>query len=211
MRRMRSITLKLVFSFVGVSLVSVLLIVLFARYTTDQEFRRFTTTNDRSNLMQTLQAYYTTNGSWKGIDNADLFLRYPAPGNSPPPRPSSSLVVADQSGTVIRPGANFRLGDTVPADAIERGAPIRVDGKTVGYLIFSPTPFDRNSPERDFLDRTTQFLFYSALATMAIALLIGILLSRSLTSPIRALTQATHAVSQGDLSQQVPIRSRDEL
>jgi signal transduction histidine kinase len=112
---------------------------------------------------------------------------------------------------VIRAGSNFKVGDTVPEEQIERGAPIQVDGETVGHLIFSPPPFDANSPERNFLDRTTQFLLYSALVTMALALLLGVFLSRSLTSPIRELTQATHAVSQGDLSQQVPIRSSDEL
>ena len=47
MTLMRSITLKLILSFLGISLVSVLLIVVFARYTTDREFRRFTLTNDR--------------------------------------------------------------------------------------------------------------------------------------------------------------------
>jgi len=41
--------------------------------------------------------------------------------------------------------------------------------------------------------------------------LLGVLLSRTLTRPIRELTQATHAVSEGDLSQQVPVRSNDEL
>jgi nitrogen fixation/metabolism regulation signal transduction histidine kinase len=44
-----------------------------------------------------------------------------------------------------------------------------------------------------------------------IALLLGTFLSRTLTRPIRELTQATHAVSEGDLSQQVPVRSSDEL
>jgi signal transduction histidine kinase len=46
---------------------------------------------------------------------------------------------------------------------------------------------------------------------MVIALLLGIILSRTLTRPIRELTRATHAVSEGDLSQQVPVRSKDEL
>jgi signal transduction histidine kinase len=44
-----------------------------------------------------------------------------------------------------------------------------------------------------------------------IALLLGIFLSRTLTRPIRELTRATHAVSEGDLSQQVTVRSNDEL
>jgi signal transduction histidine kinase len=161
--------------------------------------------------MGTLQDYYITHGSWDGIQQAELFTRYPAPADSPPPKTFNPLTVTDQAGKVIRAGSNFKAGDTVPEEQIERGAPIQVEGETVGYLIFSAPPFDANSPERDFLDRTTQFLLYSALATMAIALLLGIFLSRSLTSPIRELTQATHAVSQGDLSQQVPIRSSDEL
>ncbi len=208
---MRSITFKLILSFLGISLVSVLLIVAFARYTTDREFRRFTTTNDRSTLMGSLQEYYSTHGSWVGIDHAELFMRYPPPANNPPPKPYSFMAVTDQFGRVIRAGANYKLGDTVPAEEIRHGTPIQVDGKTVGHLIFSPPPFNANSPERNFLDRTTQFLIYSGLATAAIALLLAILLSRNLTSPIRELTQATHAVSQGDLSQQVPIRSSDEL
>jgi two-component system sensor histidine kinase BaeS len=207
---MRSITLKLIFSFLCISLVSVLLIVLFARYTTSQEFRRFTETNDRSNLMETLEDYYLANGSWEGIERAELFRRYPAPSEKHP-RPENGLIVTDPSGTVIRPGPSYRVGDTVPADQIQRGAPIQVDGKTVGYLIFSPPPFDQNSPERDFLNRTEQFLIYSALGATAIALLLGILFSRTLTSPIRELTRATHAMSEGDLSQQVPVRSNDEL
>ncbi|HLO29576.1 MAG TPA: ATP-binding protein [Anaerolineales bacterium] len=208
---MRSITIKLVLSFLCISLVSVLLIVLFARYTTDQEFRRFTTTNNRSTLMDTLHDYYVTHGSWDNIEHAELFVRFGGPNNKPPPRPYNALMVTDQFGKVIRAGSNSSLGDIISPDKIQSGTPIQVDGKTVGYLIFSPPPFDADSPERNFLNRTNQLLIYSALATTAIALLLGVLLSRSLTSPIRELTQATHAVSQGDLSQQVPIRSNDEL
>src|SRR5574341_828834 len=208
---MRSITLKLIFSFLCISLVSVLLIVLFVRYTTDREFRQFTETNNRSTLMDSLEDYYVTHGSWNGIERAELFMRFPTPNNNPPPKPYNPVTVTDQSGKVIRAGSNFRLGDTIPAEEIQRGTLIQVDGKTVGYLILSSPPFEEDSPERNFLNRTAQLLVYSALATTAIALLLGILLSRNLTSPIRQLTQATHAVSQGDLSQQVPIRSNDEL
>jgi signal transduction histidine kinase len=42
-------------------------------------------------------------------------------------------------------------------------------------------------------------------------LLLGIFLSRTLTRPIRELTRATHAISEGDLSQQVKVRTNDEL
>jgi signal transduction histidine kinase len=208
---MRTITLKLVFSFLGISLVSILLIVLFVRYTTDREFRRFTETNDRSTIMDTLENYYIVHGSWDGIDTAELFRRIPDTKDSPPPEPYSPLTVVDQAGKVIRAGSGFNLGAMISSDELQRGTPIQVDGQTVGYLIFAPPPFDENSPERNFLNRTAQYLVYSALATTFLALILGILLSRSLTSPIRELTRATHAVSEGDLSQQVRVRSGDEL
>lgn len=208
---MRSITLKLILSFLFISLVSILLIVAYIRYTTAQEFRRFTATNDRYSLMDTLEDYYLAHGSWKDIESAELLLRFPTPHDNPPRRPYNALTVTDQFGKVIRAGSDSRLGDHLPASEFQRGTPIQVNGDTVGYLIFSPPPFDEDSPERNFLIRTTQFLMYGALAATGIALLLGTVLSRSLTSPIRELTQATHAVSQGDLSQQVPVRSNDEL
>ncbi len=208
---MRSITLKLIFSFLSISLVSILLIVVFIRYTTDREFRRFTIINERSSLMDTLQTYYVMQGSWDGIEHVQLFVRFPAPDDNPPPKPYNALTVTDQFGKVLRAGSKFEVGDTLPEQEFQSGTPIQVEGETVGYLIFSPPPFDENSPERNFLLRTTQLLLYGALAAIAIALILGVLLSRSLTSPIRELTQATRAVSQGDLSQQVPIRSNDEL
>jgi two-component system sensor histidine kinase BaeS len=44
-----------------------------------------------------------------------------------------------------------------------------------------------------------------------VALLLGIVLARNLTKPLRELTSATRAVAVGDLDQQVPVRSKDEL
>jgi two-component system sensor histidine kinase BaeS len=63
----------------------------------------------------------------------------------------------------------------------------------------------------EFIERINRTLLYGALIGSVIALLLGIFLSRTLTRPIRELTRATHAVSEGDLSQQVPVRSSDEL
>jgi two-component system sensor histidine kinase BaeS len=44
-----------------------------------------------------------------------------------------------------------------------------------------------------------------------IALILGILLARTLTRPVNELTSATRAMARGDLEQQVPVRSQDEL
>src|ERR1043165_8914931 len=170
---MRSITVKLVISFLAISLVSVLLILLSARYTTDLEFRRFTANNDRSNLTDTLQDYYLEHGSWEGIEHAQLFMRFGGPDGNPPHRPFNPMTVTDQGGRVLRAGSNYHLGDTVSADQIKNGTPIQVDSRTVGYLIFSQPPFDNDSPEGNFLNRINQLMIYIGLATTAIALLLG--------------------------------------
>jgi signal transduction histidine kinase len=43
------------------------------------------------------------------------------------------------------------------------------------------------------------------------ALFVGILLARNLTRPLRDLTGAIHAMTSGQLKQEVPVRSNDEL
>jgi signal transduction histidine kinase len=46
---------------------------------------------------------------------------------------------------------------------------------------------------------------------LLLSAVVGLLLSRAISRPLRHLTSAAGAVARGDLSQQVPVRSRDEL
>jgi two-component system sensor histidine kinase BaeS len=208
---MRSISIKLILAFICVSLVGILLIVALVRYNTIQEFKRFSSSSNESSLTAALQEYYTTNGSWAGIDSAQLFRPVQPPPSETPPARRDALTVTDVNGQVLRAGSNYALGDTVPADVLARGVPIQIDGKTVGFMIFDLPPFGANSPENAFLYRINLLLIYTAAGTLLISLLLGVLLSRTLTRPIRELTAATQAIAAGDLSLQVPVRSRDEL
>jgi two-component system, OmpR family, sensor histidine kinase BaeS len=207
---MRSITLKLILSFLGVSLVIILLIVLFTRYSTDKQFRNFSADSNRSNLLASLEQYYSAQGSWTGIENAGFFWHAPAPQDIPP-TPRDPMTVVDLNRQVIRPGSNYQLGDVLSAEELKYSSPIVVNNEVVGYLIFTNVPFGENSLETTFLKSINDLLLYVAIGTSILALLLGILLSRTLTRPIRELTAATIAVSEGDLTQQVPVRSRDEL
>jgi signal transduction histidine kinase len=88
---------------------------------------------------------------------------------------------------------------------------IEVDGKRVGTLVMGRIPFERNPREEEFIRRTNSMLLYSALGASLVALLLGVFLSRTLSRPIRELTEATRAVAEGNLGLQVPLRSKDEL
>jgi signal transduction histidine kinase len=86
-----------------------------------------------------------------------------------------------------------------------------VDGKHVGTIMTPPLPPPFNREETLFLQRTTEALLYAVAGSMALALLIGLFLARTLIRPLQALTQAAQNMAQGDLNQQVTVRTRDEI
>ena len=207
---MRSITTKLILAFLSIGIISVTVIFLTARWNTRQEFIRFLTEQDRTNIVDQLTEYYENNRSWVG---AEVYL-YPTgghqgPGGGPPRR--IPFILTDPNGNVLIANERYKVGENVPTSDLKQGVPIAEDGKVVGVLVPMQMPFQGQPREVQFIQRINLYLLYGALVGMVIALLLGIILSRTLTRPIRELTRATHAVSEGDLSQQVPVRSRDEL
>jgi signal transduction histidine kinase len=69
----------------------------------------------------------------------------------------------------------------------------------------------RSAPEDRYLERTDIALGIAAAVMVGMALLLGALLARLITRPVRELTAAAARIAGGDLTQQVPVRSRDEL
>ncbi|HET6822665.1 MAG TPA: ATP-binding protein, partial [Anaerolineales bacterium] len=128
-----------------------------------------------------------------------------------PHRQRPPFALANANGRIIISNGPYRRGETLSAAALEDGIPITEDGQVIGFLIPLRGQFEGAPRELAFIQRINRLLLYGALIGAVIALLLGVFLSRTLTRPIRELTQATHAVSEGNLSQQVPVRSNDEL
>jgi signal transduction histidine kinase len=123
------------------------------------------------------------------------------------------LVLVDAGGQVV-----FRQGDN--REIIQllrhlrgRAVPIEVDGVVVGHLLADPLSYRPlpGSAEAVFLTGMTRAITLSALGATAIALVLGILLARTLTRPIRELTVATRTLAKGDLGGQVAVRTQDEM
>ncbi|MBN1220433.1 MAG: HAMP domain-containing protein [Anaerolineae bacterium] len=98
-------------------------------------------------------------------------------------------------------------GQSNPAPAMYLALPVFVEGKLVGVVYLSQPLGDVTTVLHDLRLRW--------LVAMAIALLlsglVGLLLSRAIANPLHQLTQAANAVAQGQLDQQVPVTSHDEL
>ncbi|MFQ6102651.1 MAG: HAMP domain-containing protein, partial [Anaerolineae bacterium] len=225
----RSLVFKLVLAFLIVSVTGAVLTALFARWATFREFDRLVLEQAQNNFLANATAYYQTNGSWLGVREyfhplVAVPAPQPRPGRQPPlpPPPEDRnrpgqrpptyvFALVDQDGYVVLPAGPYRLGDRIPADELAQGVEIEVDGQVVGTALVTGNPPPLDQREVRYLARTNQASLYAALAAILIALFLGIFLARRLTRPVRELTTATRAMAKGELAQQVPVRSQDEL
>ena len=211
---MRSISTKLIIAFLSIGVISVAVIAITARWNTRQEFIKFLSDQNQSNIVSDLSIYYQQNGSWDGVGfifSRNYIRPTPQPSQGPHSDPFQPFMLTDKNGILIVSNGRYTVGSKLPAEELEMGIPITENGNTIGILVPTRAPFQGNPRELEFIERINMTLLYGAVIGAIIALFLGIFLSRTITRPIRELTQATHAVSQGDLSQQVPVRTKDEL
>lgn len=210
MRSLRSLAFKLTLAFLLVGLIGAVLLAFFFRQTTQNRFDQFIADRDQFSFVNILAQHYQVNGSWDGIEAVLGQGRFQSPG---PYDRRVALALVDEHGQIV-----FSQGDDNEVNKLlehdhGRGMPIEINGDVVGRLLIAPYPRPPSpgSPEASFLTDVSRAVTYSALGATAIALLVGMLLARTLTRPIRELTAATRALAKGDLGQQVTVHTRDEL
>ena len=205
---MRSITTKLVLAFLTVSLLGTLLVVLFTRWRSAEEFRSFLLDQNRPSIVTTLSGYYQKNGSWQGISSVELA---PQP---PPDRTQLNhgpFTLVDTTSHIVLAGEGYQVGNAIPASDLANGVPIQVNGNTVGTLLISRSAYRVSAQGSNFLNRINLQILLSGLIAMLLAFLLAVIFSRNITRPILELTAATQVVSEGKLAHEVPVRSRDEI
>lgn len=207
---MKSITLKLVLAFLGISLISIVLIVLLTRWRTKEEFTRFLSHQNQTSLVTQLTDYYRQHDSWEGVIDIvpQVEIRSQVTGEHGGRIP---MTLVDNAGNILLAGPGYQIGDEIGLAEIDRGIPIQVNNARLGTLLIGRTAVRSFSAGSAFLERANRILLYSASGAAALALLMGVFISRTLTRPIRELTAATRVVSGGNLAHEVTVRSRDEL
>jgi len=236
-----SLTLKLVFAFLLVSVTGAALAAVFARWATFREFEGLVLEQAQSDFLEDVTEYYEANGEWPGVAwhmGRRLQPLPPQPqreaGDQPPPPPQQplpqlqgrdqpqphlavsqpppySFALVDQDGIVVVPGGPYRVGDSVSRTKLEQGTEVEVSGEVVGTVLITGEAPPLGAREKAYLVRTNQVLLVAAVGAVVVGLALGILLARTLTRPLRELTAATRAMANGELEQRVPVRSEDEL
>jgi two-component system sensor histidine kinase BaeS len=209
---MRSITVKLILAFLAVGLIGTAFIAFFAWSGTEREFGNLEFERWKEILLDELTDYYYVSGGWDGINEAlVIFNPGGGPGMRGYPRMAGPIILLDEDGKVIVPGQGFVVGDKVHQQTFNNAIPIVVDGKEVGRLIAGQDALAVSASGEEFLGRVNRVLIFSTIGAVMVAMILAIILARTLTKPLRELTVATRAVAAGDLEQQVRVRSRDEL
>jgi signal transduction histidine kinase len=120
--------------------------------------------------------------------------------------------LVDTEHRALIPTLGYDVGQMVPAEMIQQTIPVEVDGQIVAWILPDTSfQFQLSAEEEIFLQRTTLAVGLAALVGVLAAVGMGVLLSGRLIRPIHRLTRASQALAGGDLQQQVPVTSQDEL
>ena len=208
---MRSLTVKLTLAFLVVALIGAGLVAVFLARQTQREFNRFVLLNYQREIVNRAADYYENRGGWDGLVGEVPPVRWHRGNRNVP----DLFTLLDAEGQVLLAGRQYEIGQELARSELERAVPVLVEDETVGWVLFGQTPLQvrdlPGSPELDFLNRMQRALIWGALGATVIALLIGILLARNISRPVRELTGATKQVAGGELGVQVPVRTQDEL
>lgn len=217
----RPLRLKLILSFLVVALVTVLVVSALIRLTSGQSLMNLVVEQQTAQLEESVTSYYTANGSLDG------FFAYYVESRPDEPHPDDSgnqspapgfgdlrgvFGLVDAEYRAIMPTFGIDIGQQVPADMIKNPVAVKVNGETIAWILpDTKFQFKLSAEEELFLKRTSLAIGTAAAAGVAIAILMGALLTGYLVKPIQRLTTAAKALAEGDLKQQVPVTSQDEL
>ena len=200
---------KLMAAFTVVILIGIGGALLLAGRTTEAEFRRYAHSGDMSRWEEVAAAladYYAAHESWDGAEAVLTRGRGQGrgAGGGPP------LRVADAQGRIVAGQSGVPASQTVPAEELEVGLPVLVDGDRVGTLLL-PGGEWLTAEEEAFVGRVRLVVAVSGGGALVVALVLGALLVRGITRPLRQLSDASRSIAAGDLDARVPTRSSDEV
>ncbi|MCX6054789.1 MAG: ATP-binding protein [Chloroflexi bacterium] len=231
-----SLIYKVLGAFLLVIAVGSIVISLLTSKATEKAFSLYTTRSGQvwgQRLAPALADFYAQNNNWQGVDailQSDISAQY-APmgtgnmtgqghgnglgqqsGNGMMSSFDQRLILADNHAFVVSDTQNELIGKQLGVSELKNGTSILVNGNLVGTLIITPNNLAQsNSPAGEFLLSVNQAIVSSAVIAGIIALILGAVLFLQITAPLRQLRKAATAITNGDLSQRVSIKSKDEF
>lgn len=209
---MNKLWIRLSIAFSSVVLIAVLIVALTGILLTQPE--RFVNFQDElttsGGLVDELRVYYQIHQNWAGVEPLLIGARTTFRGKR---MGDFSFFLADSNQQIISHprGPNLVNQPMQQAPQIQI-LPINVNGRTVGYLGVDP-PHGGGQPgaPRPPLAILSGFLLTLAGVGGLVGIISGILMSRTLTAPLRRLAEGARAIGARNLNQRVEVKGTDEL
>jgi signal transduction histidine kinase len=218
--------LRLILSFILITLVSITSVVLIARKNTATEVRAFMFRGGMAGtdgLVNALEEYYQENQSWQGVN--DLFatgdtshgmgrgqgMGAGTGSNSGVGMMNQRLRLADENGNIIADTTNQYASGSLDQIELDQSISLVVYGHTVGYLLPEGGMGYSRSDESELLSRLNNAAITAGIIALVLSLILAFFLAYRLLRPVQELTKAANKLALGDLSQRVPIHGKDEI
>ena len=210
---MNRLWVRLGLAFALVALLAIAAVGLLANYQLKAGFHRYVVSNQVDKLLlPALATHYRQVGDWTGVDV--VFERLPGPQRGKGGQGhghSAHYALADASGRVVYDDTGAERTHFSTAEK-RQAIPVVVDDQTVGYLLAASGEGEsQGRAEAAFLDLITQSLVWAGLLAAVLALILGFVVARQVSAPLSQLARAARALSQGDLSQRVPVSGSEEV
>ena len=216
---------KITTALIVVSVLSVIASTMFMLLITRQQFSNYINRYDQVMLNQWLpivsdyyaqygadglQEYLESNTMGNGMGNGMGMRRGALPMRM---RQGQRLVVADTNGIVLADTRGLLIGQAAKFKSpdVSSGA-LSVDNRQIGTLyIISPLGSGLASLENDFISKLTISAGILALFIGLVALILGLVLGKRISSPLGDLSTAIHQVAQGKLDQRMGLQGDQEF
>lgn len=120
------------------------------------------------------------------------------------------VVLADSTGLVVADSGKTFLGRQYDQRWKPAALPIQRGPTRVGTLFVNPELVGLN-PVRSLVSSVNRFLLIGGLAAVLLAFAVTFWLSRRMSAPVHALTNAASRLGRGDFSQRVNVHGDDEI
>ncbi|ABU57597.1 sensor histidine kinase [Roseiflexus castenholzii] len=216
----RRLWVQLALAFALVTTLSVLLTALLANMRAGADFRAFLAQSQAQqlDLLPRLAAYYATHRDWDGVETVFASIRGMGPRGMGPGSPGMlrgplELVLTDTEGRVIySSAAGSGTAARLNRDDMRQAMPVIVDGTTVGYLMARlQRDTALSTAAQRFLAELNETLVQAGLLATVFGLILGIVIARSLTTPIDHLARAARRLASGDLTRRAPVAGPVEV
>lgn len=215
---MNRLWVRLSIAFVFVALISAAAVALLASTSADTQFRQFLARRDtleQSGLLDQLAMFYQRANSWNGVNAVLVLANFSSPGagrGQGQGRGRPAVLLADANGQVVYDESSTRLGDTLSAQERSSALPITVNDQLVGYLLLNTAGRGAlSATDQSFLDQLQNTLIVAALIASGLGLVVGLLIARTLASPLSKLANAAHDFAAHQWDRRVKVGGTQEM